>query len=265
MAFLTERLFQVLESHRIYESLCTQKALSLFMERHVICVWSYHALLKSIAEDLVSKSLPLNSDSLKESIRLISELILDEEVTELADGQYFSQLELYLESMQEMQCDLTSTLNFFDLLDRGLPAEKAIFQVDFDPEVTEYGIGTCKILKEPLHKKATAFFYEGEPFIPDRFLSILDAISSNNSVERLIDYFENHIEGLKQPGYSAGGRLVELICDNNFNNNCEAEKVAESTLRRRIQLWNSILARLDQQVDFVINKPTIERHLKLVQ
>lgn len=247
-------------------SLSTKKALTYFMERHVICVWSYHALLKSIAEDLFSKSLPLNSDGFKESLRLISELILDEEVSELGEGQYYSQLELYLECMQDMDCDINPALNFFDLLDRGVRCEKAIFQVDFDPEVTEYGLGTCQLLNGSLHKRATAFFYEGEPFIPDRFLSQLDLLAGDKEIERLLEYFESHIEGLKHPGFSACGRLVELVCDNNFHSNCEAEKVAEATLRRRIRLWDEIASKLSTLSQQGVSPPIRERprHLKLV-
>ena len=263
MAFLTERLFQILESHRIYDSIGGKKAMAHFMERHVICVWSYHALLNSLAKELVGKSQPLNPDNIKESLRLISEILLDEEASEYADGQYFSQLELYLEAMQDVGCDITPTLNFFELIERGIEPEKAIYQVEYPPEVIEYGLGICKILREPLHKRATAFFYEGEPYIPDRFLSGIDSLSSVVEIDRVLDYFENHIEGLKQLGYSCAGRLVELICNSNFQNNLEAEKTAETILRQRIQFWEILLQGLDYlSVDQVMIQPA--RHLRLV-
>lgn len=42
MSFITERYFQILENHKLYERVNDEQSLRLFMEHHVICVWSYN-------------------------------------------------------------------------------------------------------------------------------------------------------------------------------------------------------------------------------
>jgi hypothetical protein len=102
-----------------------------------------------------------------------------------------------------------------------------------------------KILESEPHKKAAALFYEGEPFIPDTFLIRLNELSENPTAEGLIDYFERHIEGLKRPGYSSAGRLVEIFCDTNTTNHEECEAIAQQLMRHRLELWD----RLDDKIE----------------
>ena len=88
MSFLIERYFQILENHAIYGKINSAETLSFFAERHVIAVWSYNALLRSLQKDLVASSLPINSEPQKIAIRLITEMVLNEEVDDLGDGSF---------------------------------------------------------------------------------------------------------------------------------------------------------------------------------
>ena len=126
MSFLTERLFQVLDNHKLYELVSRRSALKFFMERHVVCVWGYHRLLHSLQKDIIELSQPLNSEPYKEVIRLINQIVLDEEVDQMRDGRIISHLELYLDAMEDVGCDLTPILTMFDLLEGGLPPIKAL-------------------------------------------------------------------------------------------------------------------------------------------
>ena len=190
-------------------------------------------------------------------IRLISEIILDEEVDDLGDGRILSHLELYLEAMEDLGCNMTPILAFFDLLDEGIGSEKAFDFVNFPDEVVSYARFGMKILEKPIHARAAALFYEGEPFIPDRFLLRIDQMGRRLKVGRFIDYMERHIEGLKRPGFSAAGRLVELLCQNDANLNREAEMIAEAVMNRRIELWDAIATGLDRLPpgDFLLSPP----------
>ncbi len=87
-------------------------------------------------------------------------------------------------------------------------------------------------------------FYEGEPYIPDAFLQRLGQLSPRLQVHRLLDYFERHIEGLKRPGFSATGRLVEIFCADDEILNLEAEKAAEEAMKARIELWSHLTSQL---------------------
>ena len=264
MSFLTERLFQVLDQHRIYEMMSSRSTLIHFMERHVICVWGYHRLLHSLQKDIIALSQPLNSDPYKEVIRLIHQIVLDEEVDQMGDGRITSHLELYLDAMEDIGCNLSPILTMFDLLENGIPAKKAIRSSGFPREAVTYGNFLIQAISRPLHERATVLFYEGEPFIPDAFLSKLESLSSFLEVDGFLDYMERHIEGLKKPGFSAAGRLVEVLCNSNIEMNDAAENIAEIVLRKRIDLWDAIADGLQEICPKVQIPQKVVTHLKLV-
>jgi len=245
MSFMTERLFQLLESHKVYDKIHDSKTLSAFMEYHIICVWAYDALLKSLQKDLLGHATPLLSDEQKEAIHLICEIALEEQVEALPDGGFQSHMELYLDNMVDENCDTAPTLEFFRNLEHSVPIPRALRRSGFDKPVVDYGLAIMKILESEPHKKAAALFYEGEPFIPDTFLIRLNELSENPTAEGLIDYFERHIEGLKRPGYSSAGRLVEIFCDTNTTNHEECEAIAQQLMRHRLELWD----RLDDKIE----------------
>ncbi len=245
MSFMTDRLFQILEGHRLYDCIGDRTSLRLFLERHIICVWSYQALLKSLHRDLVLLSQPVQSEPFKEAMYLISEIVLDELVEAQADGSFHSHLELYLDAMADLGCDTQRVSQFFEQLERKMPVKRALQMAGFSGEAQVYGLATIKHLHAATHMKAAALFYEGEPFIPDSFLQRLDELASKYPVERLIDYFERHIEGLKKPGFSAAGRLVEILCQDNQILHEDAESVAQAVMKQRVDLWDAMANQLE--------------------
>lgn len=261
MSFMTDRYFQLLESHRIYQTIGHRDSLAFFMERHAICVWAYNALLKSLQRDLVSWTQPLQSEALKEAVYLISEMVLDEEVEAQVDGSFQSHLELYLEAMRDLRCDVSPILAFFDLLEKNVPIKKALRLAGFPAEVVSYGSATADCLQGPAHNKAAALFYEGEPYIPDRFLMRLEDLSGKCRTEKLLDYFERHIEGLKRPGFSASGRLVEILCQDNPDLHEEAEKTAQRVMYQRIRFWDRLASQIEQKYGDLGLKPRPELKL----
>ena len=261
MSFLTERFYQVLDNHKLYSYITSEENLRFFMERHVICVWGYQTLMRSLQKDLMESAQPLNSDPFKEALRLINELILDEELEAAPDGKITSHLELYLDAMEDLNCDMVPILGFFDLLESGVGQQKALRGAGFSKEAVAFGSYLINCLRKPLHQRATVLFYEGEPYIPDAFLGQLDQFNPYKKVEKLIDYFERHIEGLKKPGFSGAGRLVEILCLGDNKLNRQAEKTAESVMSKRIDLWNATLEQLKKSKATmqVLKEPTLLR------
>jgi hypothetical protein len=102
-----------------------------------------------------------------------------------------------------------------------------------------------RFAQAPLHDKAAALFYEGEPFIPDSFLFHIGQLGNTAKIGRLLDYFERHIEGLRRPGFSASGRLVEILCSNDEKMSLEAEQSAEEAMKNRVELWAYITGQLE--------------------
>jgi hypothetical protein len=265
VSFLIERYFQILDNHEVYQKIVAPNALSYFAERHVICVWSYNTLLRSLQRDLVAQSMPLNSEPQKLAIRLVTEMVLDEEVDDLGDGSYQSHMELYLEAMRDINCDISQLFLFFDLLAQEKEPQEIFDAVDFAPEVAKYAQVMMNILNMPLHMRAAALFYEGEPYIPDSFLFGLWQLKNYLPVGKFIEYFERHIEGLKWDGYSLSGRLVEVLCSFDTNLNRDAERIAEIVMKNRIELWNSISKGLDALPAVPVAAANKGRYLRLVR
>lgn len=249
MSFMIDRYYQMLERHKIYKLLNNQTSLANFMERHVVCVWVYHSLLRSLYQDIVSQLTDLNGDRSKECLRLITEIVLEEVVEDLGDGQYQSHLELYVEAMEDLGANITPILTFFDMLEKGYTTKRSLELANFPIEAVRYAKTILPLLKEPPYKKAAALFYEGEPFIPDSFLTQVEVLLPKVPVNLLLDYFEGHIEGLKRPGFSATGRLVEIFCASDKRYELQAEKIAEKVMKSRLELWNLIATDLDTYAD----------------
>lgn len=244
MSFMTERYFQMLETHKLYERVGDEKALRTFIEHHVICVWGYSYLLRNIYQELVNGIHPLISQEQKEALRLVSEIILDEEVEEQHDGSLMSHMEVYMEAMQDLGADMGPIVTFFDMQDAGADWQDSLEAAQFSPALMRYAQIIGSFFDRPLHERAAVLFYEGEPYIPDGFLSKLGQLSSRFKTHRLLDYFERHIEGLKRPGFSAAGRLVEIFCGDSDAYNDAAERAAECVMKARIELWNEIATEL---------------------
>lgn len=260
MSFMTERYFQILETHKLYQNLNDESALRIFVEHHILCVWGYGFLLRNLYQDLVARVEPLASQAQKEAQKLISEIMIEEEFEEQADGSLSSHLELYLEAMQSMGADMGPTMSLFDMYENGQSWKIGLQQSNFPSLAARYARCILSFAERPLHERAAILFYEGEPFIPDNFLVHLSSLGA--PTEGLVEYFERHIEGLKKPGFSASGRLVELFCGDDVQLNDEAEKAAELIMNLRIELWNEISDRVDETQ--MHKKPAQKNHLRLV-
>lgn len=257
MSFMTERYFQILENHKLYSLVAGEAALRSFVEHHALCVWVYRYLLRDIHQDLVKQIQPLATQSQKEALRLIAEIVLEEEVEEQSDGSLISHLEIYLEAMQDLGANMEATVGFFDLLDAGVDWRVAIQQAGFPEASVTYARRILSCLGRPLHERAAVLFYEGEPYIPDSFLALLGNPRQAPQAYRLLEYFERHIEGVKRPGFSSAGRLVELFCGDDLDMNDEAEGIAEEAMKARIDLWNAIAEQLEDKVDLNPPRPIL--------
>lgn len=260
MSFMTERYFQILENHKLYKNLSNETALRVFVEHHILCVWGYGFLLRNIYQDLVGRIAPLASQAQKEAQKLIAEIMVEEEFEEQADGSLSSHLELYLEAMQILGADMGPTMSLFDMHESGQSWKVGLQQSNFPSLAARYARCILSFADRPLHERAALLFYEGEPFIPDNFLVHLSSFGKRT--DGLVEYFERHIEGLKKPGFSASGRLVELFCGDDVQLNDEAERAAELIMNLRIELWNEICDRIEETQNS--EKPAMKNHLRLV-
>lgn len=262
MSFMTERYFQILENHKLYKGIQDDNALKTFVEHHILCVWGYNFLMRNLYKDLVSRIEPLATQPQKEAQRLIAEMMVEEEFAEQEDGSSASHLELYIEAMQMIGADTAPTITLFDMYENGQEWKIGLQQSNFPSLAARYARCILSFAERPLHERAALLFYEGEPFIPDSFLHAISGMSPG--ADALVEYFERHIEGLKKPGFSASGRLVELFCGDDEALNDEAEKAAELIMNLRIELFNEISDRIEADQGVRKDSPERNNHLRLV-
>ena len=261
MSFMTERYFQILENHKLYKMIKDEAALKVFAEHHILCVWGYGFLMRNIYQDLVKRIEPLATQSQKEAQRLIAQMMIEEEFLKQDDGSSASHLEVYIEAMQLMGADTGPTISLFDIYENGQGWKIGLQQSNFPSLAARYARCILSFAERPLHERAALLFYEGEPFVPDTFLQSISGLGQG--ADALVEYFEGHIEGLKKPGFSASGRLVELFCGDNVQLNDEAEKAAELIMNLRIELFNEIADRIEA-LQGAAKENTLKNHLKLV-
>jgi hypothetical protein len=128
MTAQTEKLATLkaqLLAHPLYAAIKHPEELQAFMERHIICVWDFMTLVKSLQRDLCGTELPWTPPKQPEAARLLTDIVLAEESEQLPDGRILSHFELYLEAMSEVGADCTPIQNLVADIQSGTPALEA--------------------------------------------------------------------------------------------------------------------------------------------
>ncbi|WP_179343343.1 DUF3050 domain-containing protein [Winogradskyella ursingii] len=240
---------QLLE-HPLYDQINSLDDLKLFLEYHVFAVWDFMSLLKALQNNLTCTEVPWIPVGSPETRYLINEIVLAEETDINSEGQRQSHYEMYLDAMQDLDADtnqikeflehFSSTKNIFTCIKTsGLPEALKDF-LNFTFEVSSYG--------KP-HEIAAAFTFGREDLIPGMFSEILRNFQQNLpevNIEKLIYYFERHIELDEDEHGPMAIKMIEELCENDSNKWKEVENISQLALEKRIQLWDTIQLSLTQ-------------------
>lgn len=153
-----ESLRNQLVNHKLYQLLDSPKAISIFMQHHVWCVWDFQSLLKALQIKLTCMEIPWLPSPDPLTRRLINEIVLGEESDEDGIGGYLSHFELYIKAMKEIHADTKAIDEFIVLLRTGVPFEEALFQANAPASIIPFVTQTIKIARSgALHSIAAAF------------------------------------------------------------------------------------------------------------
>jgi hypothetical protein len=212
-----------------------------FMENHVFAVWDFQCLVKSIkylsGHDSPYMWMPPKIKY--KSLRLINEIILDEETDVLPNGDYASHLDMYRMAMKEVGADTTaidkfvrkySDNSFLDINLQDVPSPAKEFV-----RVTLQAIGTRK-----LHIILSVFTHGRELIIPDMFVKILDDLELDAPMFRY--YLNRHIELDGDEHGPAALELLEQIIDGDEEKRKEVEEWKAKALDARNTLWSELNA-----------------------
>ncbi len=236
----TEARRQALLSHPIYGAVVHLESLRIFMEHHVIAVWDFMTLLKSLQLRLTCMNLPWIPVRDANAARIINEIVLIEESDEISPGIYRSHFETYLLAMGEAGA---STTGINSVLTDGIEAANV-------PNACKQFVQTTFAAVEgPTHITAAAFLMGREDLIPQMFKRMTGQLPPNGHVNFKL-YLDRHIEVDGGDHGPNARRLLESLCGNDPAKWNDARTVSLAALEARIHLWDAVMASITKHSRF---------------
>jgi hypothetical protein len=230
-------------AHPLYAAINRQDELQAFMERHIICVWDFMTLVKSLQSDLCGTQLPWTPPKQPEAARLLTDIVLAEESEQLPDGRILSHFELYLEAMEEVGADCTPIRSLVTDIQSGTPVLDALQRSTISVEAQNFTRSTLALLEEPVHVRAAVFYYSREEMIPEMFTRLLNKLKAEGfECQSLQTYLDLHIECDAEEHGPAALKLLSILYGGSMKRRQDAEHAAIGALKARMTLWTETLA-----------------------
>jgi hypothetical protein len=238
---LIEEHSNLLKNHSLLvtNNIQSKEDLKVFMEHHIFAVWDFMSLLKTLQHEVVpSGNLWIPTRGTRSDIaRLINDIVLCEESDIAPGGGSVSHFDLYLQSMLEINADISTITTFLKNLNHtgSIPYHLA-------PKPAEkFMRNTFGTIKRGPHCVAASFAYGRETIIPDMFTRLLTQLNiSKLEAPKFHYYLQRHIEVDGDEHGPMSERLVEYFCDDDPIKIHEAEQAAISAIQARIEFFNNI-------------------------
>lgn len=237
-------LADTLRAHPIYERVRTPAALRAFTEHHVVCVWDFMSLVKSLHRDVVGWSLPWVPPRDARAARLLNEIVLDEESDAHGDD-YASHFDLYLAAMREIGADTGPVTRMVDAVRGGSAVADAARAAGVPAACAAFLRTSFALLDRPLHARAAVFYHGREQLIPEMFLPLLEHLEGSGlRCDSMGVYLARHIEHDGERHRQLAWRLLESVCGDDAGKWREASDTAVIALEARLALWDAIAAQI---------------------
>lgn len=236
-----------LVEHPLYPKIESLAALKIFMEYHIFAVWDFMSLLKSLQNNLTCTSIPWQPVKDSNTSYLINEIVLGEESDVDEDGNRTSHFELYLKAMKQAGANTKGLDIILDQLNKGITIENILKDLNVDAAIINFLRFTFdRIAENKPHVLAAIFTYGREDLIPDMFIAIVKDLNIKfpNQLDTLKYYLERHIEVDGEHHSILAYQMTESLCKTEAHWK-EATTAVEEALQVRIELWDSILLKLN--------------------
>jgi hypothetical protein len=245
-----------LNNHILYASISTIGDLREFMRWHVFAVWDFMSLLKALQIKLTGMQLPWQPPEDNASARLINDIVLIEETDFNQSGLTSSHLELYLDSMLEIEAKKSNFDCFIATLSRGTSVENALLEAEAPQFVQDFVCHTIDLAKfGSLAEISSAFVFGRESVIPSMFQKFLKNWGIEYSEAPQMHYYlTRHIEVDTNEHGPATITLLDNIINRHPNNGAEALESAREAVVKRIGLWDGIQSVLDARKDSSVSE-----------
>lgn len=234
---------ELLLNHSLYGSIHSIDDLKIYLQGHVFAVWDFMSLLKALQIKLTCTSTPWIPVGDPQVRYLINEIVLAEETDIDKQGNRLSHYEMYIDAMDDLGADASIVKNFVASL-----SEKNIFdaigQLPVHSNIRAFLRFTFETIQNgKAHEIAAAFTFGREDLIPGMFTSILKNFQANfpdTNLEKLIYYFERHIELDGDEHGPMAMKMIGELCGNEDEKWQEVEQISIASLDKRIGLWDGI-------------------------
>lgn len=237
-------------NHPLYANIETVEDLQVFMQYHVYAVWDFMSLLKSLQNNLTCVTVPWFPIGNADTRYLINEIVTGEESDVDANGIRKSHFEIYLDAMKECGASVKAITAFTNCMQQGHEMQRA-----FEASNTPKGAGkfvthTFSVINtQKAHLQSAVFTFGREDLIPGMFLSLINDIHRTfpGTVDTFKYYLERHIEVDGDHHSHLALQMTEQLCGTNEQLWIEALDATVASLKARIQLWDAVLATIQQK------------------
>jgi hypothetical protein len=243
-----EPLRQQIVQHELYTKINTIEAIRVFMQHHVVAVWDFMSLLKSLQRELTCVSNPWLPVGSANTRYLINEIVTGEESDVDQAGNRISHFELYLKAMEQAGANKLPIQELIASIQTGTSVEQALATSSLPDAAKRFAQHTFDLIeKNQPHILAAVFTFGREDLIPDMFLSILNKIEpgSQYSIDLTKFYIERHIEVDGGHHSQLALEMTQELCGNDAQKWQEASAAVEKALASRVTLWDGALSQLN--------------------
>ena len=237
--------------HELYSNINTIESIRTFMQYHVVAVWDFMSLLKSLQQNLTCVSTPWVPVGTANTRYLINEIVTGEESDVDEQGNRISHFELYLRAMEQAGADITPIQQLIQTIKKGTPVKEAIQDSALPKGAKKFAAHTFNLIeKNEPHILAAVFTYGREDLIPEMFASILEKIQPTNgySIDLAKYYIERHIEVDGGHHSHLATAMTQELCGSDSQKWEAAMEAASQALQARIALWDAALTEISQLV-----------------
>ncbi|MBK0378283.1 DUF3050 domain-containing protein [Mucilaginibacter segetis] len=238
-------------AHELYHSINTINDLHTFMQHHLFAVWDFMSLLKALQQNLTCTTLPWMPVGNANTRYLINEIVTGEESDIDQNGIRTSHFELYLQAMQQANCDTGAIYSLFDQLKHQPDIYSALARAEMPQAAREFVKHTFDVIatNKP-HIQAAVFTFGREDLIPGMFVEMVKKINTQqqNSADIFVYYMERHIEVDGDHHSQLAYEMTAELCGDDDTKWHEAAEAVKAALQARINLWDGILATIKSEV-----------------
>lgn len=236
MSFLIKRYSQLLDHINLQENIHSIESIRHYFEAIVPAIWRRQNYIRILLKDLLDNAPPLLSHIQKNTLHVIVEIISSEELKIDHQNEKKTKLELTLEFMDLIGCDLG---NIFSLLDIN-NLEEINFSHHMNQTDLSYSYLKDTSFNIPVHFKLVSLLYDRIPYIPKSvFLKIVNFLNRKETFF-FTQYF-SFLEIEQSPKISEPlHEILEEICRFSKVMDTAIQNKIEEELVSNIQFFNRL-------------------------